>query len=33
MGYYFIESRGKKKVSIWMLFMKSKKKKNEATYL
>lgn len=32
MGYYFIESRGKKKkVSIWMLFMKSKK--NEATYL
>lgn len=30
MGYYFIESRGKK-VSIWMLFMKSKK--NEATYL
>lgn len=29
MGYYFIESRGKKKVSIWMLFMKSKKKKME----
>lgn len=27
MGYYFIESRGKKEVSIWMLFMKKKKMK------
>lgn len=32
MGYYFIESRGKKKVSIWMLFMKSKKKMKQHIY-
>ena len=36
MGYYFIESRGKKSVSgcyLWKVKRKKKGKKSEATYL